>query len=289
VNNNVNTIKDLRNHLHLRLGNLYPANEIDSIAIIIIKTLSGLDRLHQLQNPDYRFSGTVKERLYEICEKLAEGMPVQYALGETVFYGYRIKVNNKTLIPRQETEELVDLIIRENKGFSGRILDIGTGSGTIAIALAGEMPLASVSATDISEEALETAKENASLNKVNITFFRADILSPHIEMKVAKFNIIASNPPYIPESEKKNLHVNITEFEPASALFVPDSDPLVYYRAILKKKDFLLEPGGRLYFEMHEKMGIKLKSLALHHGFTDVRIIKDLNNKDRFLTCTFNG
>ncbi|MGQ9619550.1 MAG: peptide chain release factor N(5)-glutamine methyltransferase [Bacteroidales bacterium] len=289
MNYNLNTINSLKLYLQRRLKSLYPANEINSIADNIIRTLFNLDRLHQLQNSDYEIPSSKEAELKEICDRLAEGMPVQYVLGETIFYDCRLKINNKTLIPRQETEELVDLIIKENPDFSGKLLDIGTGPGTIAIALASKMPGAKITAVDFSEEALETAKQNAVLNNVKITFQLANILDPDFNVFQGMFDIIVSNPPYVPESEKKEMHINVTGYEPETALFVPDSDPLVFYRAILRKKDSLLVPGGRFYFEMHEKMGKTLKKLMSVNGITAIRIISDINGKERFITGLLNG
>jgi len=211
-------------------------------------------------------------------------MPVQYILGETVFYNCTVRVNRHTLIPRQETEELVDLIIKENTGFRGRIIDIGTGPGTIAIALAVNMPETEITATDISDEALRLAEENARLNNVSISFIRQDILNPGLPGGGEKYDIVVSNPPYIPESERESLHINVREYEPAYALFVPDSDPLIFYRAIIRQSRTLLKPGGKLYFEIHEKMGDPLSRLLSSSGIGQIRILNDLNGKPRFIT-----
>jgi len=284
MNDNFRTIKDFRHYLHTRLHHLYPASEINSIADLIIMTLFNLNRLQQMMKPEYEISPTHRRELLEICNNLEKGMPVQYVLGETFFYNCRIKVNPATLIPRQETEELVDLILKENPGFKGKIIDIGTGPGTIAIALAKHLPYASITAIDISDKALETARENAKLNNVKVNFFKADILKAGPEYFPEKFNILVSNPPYVPVSEKKNLHINVREFEPETALFVPDDNPLIYYRAILEKKNFLLAPEGKIYFEIHEKMGKALNTLMISYGIKETRIIKDLNGKERFIT-----
>ena len=287
MNNNFSTIKSFRQYLHSRLYHLYPSVEINAIADLIIMTVFNLNRLQQMLDPEHKISPARRKELMEICNKLEKGMPVQYIIGETLFCNCRIKVNPGTLIPRQETEELVELIIKENPCFNGKIIDIGTGPGTIAIALASRMPDASVTAIDISSEALETAKENAKLNNVKITFFRADILKTGPETFPDKFDLLVSNPPYVPESEKKNLHINVKEFEPGIALFVPDSDPLIFYRAILERINFLLAPGKKIYFEMHEKMGAALNSLMISYGISEIRIIKDLNGKERFITGIF--
>jgi len=289
MNNHFNTIKTFRQYLHSRLNHLYPSGEINSIADLIIMTIFNLNKLQQMLNPEYKISPSRRKELLEICHKLEKGMPVQYIIGETLFCNCRIKVNPGTLIPRQETEELVELIIKENPGFNGKIIDIGTGPGTIAIALASRMPDASVTGIDISAEALETARENAKLNNVKIKFLKADILKAGPETFPEKFNLLVSNPPYVPESEKKNLHINVKEFEPGVALFVPDNDPLLFYRAIIEKINFILAPGSKIYFEMHEKMGTALNSLMTSYGISETRIIKDLNGKERFITGIFRG
>jgi len=288
VNIKINTINDFKNLLNSRLHKLYPAREIDSITSIILKTILNFDRLHQILYPEYRIPDNKKERLIEISTLLSSGMPVQYALGETIFYNCTIRVNRHTLIPRQETEELVELIIKENPDFKGKLLDIGTGPGTIAIALAINMPDALITATDISAEALKVAKENASLNKVNISFIQADIFIADPDVYGDKYDIIVCNPPYIPESEKSSLHINIREYEPDNALFVPDSDPLVFYRAVVNTGRYLLKPGGKFYFEMHEKMGARLSELLSSSGIEEIRIFNDLNGKERFITGKMN-
>ena len=289
MNVTLNNISDLKKHLQKRLGSLYPPAEINSIAGIIISTLIEPDKLQVLKNPLLEIPPRQRPRLLDICSKLEEGMPVQYALGETIFYNCRIRLNRHTLIPRQETEELVDLIIKENQGYCGRILDIGTGPGTIAIALAANLPHADITALDISHEALTKAEENAILNNVRFKLLKYDILNPESGFPGGRFGIVVSNPPYVPESEKKGMHINITGYEPSRALFVPDRDPLLFYRAIALKRDYLLSPGGKLYFEMHEKAGKALYLLLQSNGFSDIRIISDITGRERFITAIFNG
>ncbi len=284
----INTISDLKKFFLLRLRGLYSEAEIASISEIIIKTLFHLNRLQQIQNPDYIIPLTKRSEIEQIYNELASGKPVQYITGETVFYDCIIKLNSHTFIPRQETEELVDLIVKENPNFKGKILDIGTGPGSIAVALAGNMPEAKVHAIDISDEALEIARENALLNNVKVKFFLADVLSPSLDLPEF-YDIVVSNPPYIPESEKKIMHINITNYEPAKALFVPDNDPLVFYRSILGKKHLFMTSGSKIYFEIHEKMGMKIKSLMAGSEIGDIRLIKDINDKDRIITGIFYG
>jgi release factor glutamine methyltransferase len=221
-------------------------------------------------------------KIISICRELKSGKPIQYILGETVFYDCIIKLNSATLIPRPETEELVDLIIRENRGYTGSIIDFGTGSGCIAIAIALNLPGSSVKGTDISDEALMTADANAKLNNAEVKFVKDDILDPDTD-RLEKAGILVSNPPYVRISEKQLMHKNVLEFEPHSALFVEDSDPLIYYDAVLKKAARLLCPPGKIYFEINEALGKSMVSLAHSYGFRGVEIIKDINGKERIM------
>jgi release factor glutamine methyltransferase len=285
---NIQTIKDIRIFLSKELNHLYPAEEISSIAGIIIRTVTGLSRLHEINNPEFLISPIQAEEIIKYCEELVTGKPVQYVTGETEFYNCRIKLNRSTLIPRPETEEIVDLIIKENRNFRGKIIDIGTGSGCIAIPLALNIKGAVVTGTDISEEAIRISKENAMLNNAVVTFEKADMLrsSDYIKYSVG---LIVSNPPYVRNSEKNKMMSNVIDFEPHQALFVPDSDPLVFYRAISEIAGKILIPGGLVYLEINEAMGPEMLNLFLTAGFSDVKIIKDINGKDRILKGSFNG
>jgi release factor glutamine methyltransferase len=285
---NIQTITDIRKLIKAELSPLYPDTEIRSLTDIIIKTIFGAGRLHQLLQPEMVISQEKAKKIEEITAGLKRGRPLQYILGETAFYNCTIKVNEHTLIPRQETEELVDLIIKENKGYQGDIIDLGTGSGCIAIALAKNLPGTYVTAIDISPEALETAKLNAADNAVTVSFISADMLVPDkIPCKTA--GIVVSNPPYVRESEKKLMHKNVLEHEPHRALFVPDNDPLMFYRAILEAAVTILRPAGLIYFEINEAMGGEVASLAKRYGFKNIAIIKDLNGKERFVKAEKNG
>ncbi len=285
---NIQTIKDIKVYLTNELKGIYPDSEIRALTIIILKTVLKSDKVQNLAFPETLVPQKHVHEILGICRDLKRGKPLQYILGETDFYNLRIKVNSETLIPRPETEELVDLIIKENKNFTGTILDAGTGTGCIAIALAVNLPGSNVSGFDISDGAVITAKENARLNNASVNFFRADILNPDPEL----FNvteIIVSNPPYIAESEKELMAPNVLYYEPGKALFVPDSDPLVFYSAIIKLADTILNPGGRLYFEINEVMGNSIYYILDSEGYSGIIIIKDINGKDRFLKGTKNG
>jgi release factor glutamine methyltransferase len=222
------------------------------------------------------------------AEELKTGKPIQYILGETVFYNCHIKVNSSTLIPRPETEELVDLIIGENKDYNGSIIDFGSGSGCITVALAANLPLSVVTGVEISDDAILVARENAVLNNVNVSFINADIFNFDTKT-VSRSGIIVSNPPYVRNSERLQMNKNVLDFEPAQALFVTDSDPLVYYDAIIKLADEILLPDGRLYFEINEMMGSSLNTLLKSAGYSDIEIVKDLNEKERIIKCRKNG
>jgi release factor glutamine methyltransferase len=289
MNVKIQTIKNIRLLLARELKPVYPPEEVNSLTNIILKTCLNTDWLHHLTEPDRLVEENVVKRIISITGELKTGKPIQYILGETEFYNCRLKLNNNTLIPRQETEELVDLIIRENHGYKGNILDLGTGSGCIAIALARNIPGSEITAIDNSLEALKIAEQNAMLNNVSIEFRNIDIMDTGQNHMLADFGIIVSNPPYVLESEKVHMHSNILDFEPSDALFVPDDDPLVYYRKILELSDILLKPGGRIYFEINESMGSTLRNIMSEAAFSDLAIIMDINGKDRIIKGRYNG
>jgi len=219
---------------------------------------------------------------------LKKHVPIQYILGETEFYGLPFRVNDSVLIPRPETEELVDWIRSENnRNEALNILDIGTGSGCIAIALKHEFPNAAVEAFDISDKALETARSNAGLNKLDVEFSKVDILNVADQSK--KWDIIASNPPYIPELEKSEIEANVLEHEPHLALFVPDNDPLLFYRhiALFAKKQ--LNPNGKLYFEIHRDYGKECMELLASLGFSEIELRKDISGNNRMIRSVISN
>jgi release factor glutamine methyltransferase len=285
---NIKTIKDIRIFLSGELDEIYQEPEKNSVINLIIMTLFGISKLHQLYISDQPVSEVQAGKITEICRELRTGSPVQYVLGETIFYDCKIKVNKSTLIPRPETEELVGLVISENKNLLGDIIDFGTGSGCIAIALAANLKGVNVTGIDISAAALEVARENAKINNVNITLKEGDILNFNIK-SVNKPFIIVSNPPYVRNSEKKLMQKNVLDFEPHQSLFVDDSDPLIYYRAILEIADKILLPRGRIYFEINEAMGEQMKALMDKFEYPFSAIVKDINGKDRFIKGTKNG
>lgn len=284
----IQTLKDIRSYLAGELRGLYPEEEINSLANIIIRTIPGIKKLHQIYDPGQAISSNEADRVRSIINQLKKGIPIQYITGTTEFYNCVIKVNSSTLIPRQETEELVDTIISRNKEYSGRIIDFGTGSGCIAIAIAKNLPGSYVIGTDISSEALAVARENALVNEVDVDFIQDDIFKPE-KILETETGIIVSNPPYVRLSEKSYMNVNVLEHEPEIALFVNDSDPLIYYRALLIIAEKILLPGGKIYFEINEALGKEMIELLKEFNFKGCRLIKDLNGKDRIIEGKRNG
>jgi release factor glutamine methyltransferase len=285
---NLQTIKDIRNYITGELKDIYPEKEVQSIFEIVISYTLGINRISILRDPGMKVSEEQIENITAICRELKEGKPVQYITGETTFYNCIINVNPSVLIPRPETEELADLVIKENRGFTGNIIDIGTGSGCIAVALAANIPGASVSATDISVKALETAEKNAVRNNVKINFIHADIFDPEMA-KAFNADIIVSNPPYVMESEKMQMHTNVLDYEPHEALFVPDYDQLVFYRAIFDQSRIILNEGGRIYLEINEKSGFQLQKMMESYNYKEISLVRDINGKDRIIKGVKNG
>ncbi len=278
----IQTIRDIKLYLREELNGLYPETEIIAFTNLI-KTKFRFTKLQMFSFPESPVTGKQAAEIARICMELKTGRPIQYIIGETRFYNCTIKVNSSTLIPRPETEELVDLIIKENRGFTGSLLDIGTGSGAIAIALAINMPGSAVTGTDISDPALDIARENAVLNKASVTFTMSDMLNSGI-LILPGTDIIVSNPPYVRESEKSRMEKNVLDFEPHSALFVPDAEPLKFYKAILEIAQRILVMHGKIYFEINETLGKEMSDMLASEGYSEIRVINDINGKERFVT-----
>jgi release factor glutamine methyltransferase len=261
---------------------LYEDQEKSNIAYLILEDLFKITKTDLLM--DKKIKEYDDKKIKDIINRLNRAEPIQYILGHTEFYGRKFTVNKNVLIPRPETEELVDLIIKENrKNKDLAILDIGTGSGCIAISLRKEIPHSRIFALDISKSALSVAQENAKSLNAALSFIEADISNDsQNKLKDLKFNIIVSNPPYVTDNEKKLMHQNILAYEPDAALFVRDNDPLLFYRTIIEfSKEYLL-PNGICYFEINEAYGNETKELFEKNNFSNVRILKDLRGKDRF-------
>jgi release factor glutamine methyltransferase len=258
----------------------YYKEEAENLVFWLFETHLGLKRA-DLQRA---ISSTVDtEPLLADFQRLLTGEPIQYILGEAPFYGRSFAVTRDTLIPRNETEELVYLIIKENPSSGLRILDLGTGTGCIPISLALELKNPEVYALDVSAEALEVARQNATTLGARVHFIEGSLLGEPIEIPL--LDLIVSNPPYVPLRDQAEMHVNVLNFEPHLALFVPDEDPLVFYRAIGEWGQQLLKSGGKLYLEIYENLADKLVQLLLSQGYEELRVKQDLNGKNRMLSA----
>lgn len=281
-----NKISDIVSYFRLELKGLYEDGEIDRIIEFCFEEYCGWKRSKIVTDPAATVSESDLLKFSFAVKKLKQHVPIQYILGKADFYGMKFLVNEHVLIPRPETEELVDLIIKENKGKKISILDIGTGSGCIAIALKKHIPDASVTALDVSESALNVAKQNAELNKVEINFIHGDILSPELNLGNSCYDIVVSNPPYIATAEKASMEKNVLDHEPHLALFVDDTDPLLFYKAISQKALNCLKKEAELFFEINAALGSEAKLVLEERGFKNVCLLKDLNNKNRILRGT---
>lgn len=262
---------------------LYPEREARRIALTAAAALSGESEAKFLADPNQRVNIDGVERC---AAQLAAGCPVQYVTGKTEFCDMTFHVDGSVLIPRPETEELVLWAEQCAAGFQRpRILDVCTGSGCIAIVLAAHLPQAKVTALDISHTALETARRNAAMNGVSIRFIEDDALNGMPSLAGETFDIIVSNPPYIPHSEIESMHVNVTRYEPHEALFVDDADPLVFYRAIARAARTMLSEGGSLLFEVHEAWAERTAEMLRREGFGQTEVRIDLFGKPR-MTCS---
>jgi release factor glutamine methyltransferase len=269
--------KTLFDEIRRELSGIYPAREAEAIALRLFEELLQVSRTALYLDPEAPVEAP--EAVERALSELKQGRPVQYGLGKTEFYGLRLRVDENVLIPRPETEELVRRVLAENvAGGDFRVLDIGTGSGAIAIALARAWPEAVVEAIDISPGALAVARENARRNEVQVRFSACDILQ---EVPTGRFDVIVSNPPYVRPSERAQMHPNVLNHEPELALFVPEDDPLLFYRRIATTARELLQSGGRLYFEINEAMGTEIAHLLTRLGYTCVEIHTDLSGKER--------
>lgn len=266
---------------------------------ILLEDLFDIDLKRQLMEPNLRIDEWQSHQLDEAIKRLLVGEPVQYVTGMARFCNLLIKVSPSVLIPRPETEELVQkictsLLCHSNVGTCGglesigggekplRIWDIGTGSGCIAIALAKHFENAEVIGFDVSEEALQIAKENAESNGVNVIFVQDDVLNPRSDYFNQPVDLVVSNPPYVCDSERAAMEANVLDWEPGRALFVPDDDPLRYYRKIMELAKNQLNPDGQIWFEINERMGEKMLSLCCDMGFSDAEILLDFAEKPRF-------
>ena len=302
------TIRDYQNHFLSELSELFPKTEVDTFFSLLIEEYLELKRVDLVMNPNFEIPSEKLAPINEALLRLKQEEPIQYIIGTTEFYGLPFHVNQHVLIPRPETEELVEWIISEvNK--NSAILDIGTGSGCIPISLKKHIPSANISSIDVSKEAIEVAKKNAILNEVDINFIEQDILSidsldkviasktkqsaSNIEITLSKtprndikYDIIVSNPPYVRELEKAEMNKNVLDNEPELALFVDDNDPLIFYRKIAELAKAHLNENGLLFFEINEYLGKEMLEMLRLFGFKDVMLKKDIFGKDRMIKAS---
>ena len=288
-------LKNYKTTLLQELSSLYDAQEIESFFYLILECFHNKKRIDLALDPDMDLDVMQLLRWESVLSELKNEKPIQYILGETEFYGLPFLVNENTLIPRPETEELVEWIIKstnyETQNTKFRILDIGTGSGCIAISLAKNIPNAEVSAIDVSEKALATAKKNAEINKVEVNFINVDILKINdlVELPTSnfqlptQFDIIVSNPPYVRNLEKAEIKPNVLEYEPHLALFVEDTDALLFYRKIAQLAQKNLSENGQLLFEINQYLGKETVELLEDLGFKNIELKKDIYGNDRMI------
>jgi release factor glutamine methyltransferase len=287
---------DLKHIFHKELDALYGKDEVGSFFNLCMEHYLNSPRFQLTLEPEFTLTKPETNTFFQALEDLKQQKPIQYILGETEFYGLPFKVNENVLIPRPETEELVNLIISSVTSSavekSLRILDIGTGSGCIAIVLAKNLPNAEIFALDVSNEALKVAKQNAKLNNVQINFIETDILKETVDSslwedvasrEMGYFDTIVSNPPYVRNQEKTEIKPNVLDNEPHLALFVEDDNPLQFYKAITEFAVNNLKLKGQLYFEINQYLGEETKALLIESNFEEVKLLKDLNGNDRML------
>jgi len=286
------SIGDISGAFQIELNGIYEEKETASLCNIVLKEIVDLSSSKIRAFPELELSDEQINSIKNILSELKTGKPIQYILGHAEFYGLDFKVNPSVLIPRPETEELVDWIITSvgNEQLAvGSILDIGTGSGCIAVSLKKNLPEFAVSAMDISPEALRTAEENAKSNGTEVNFIQADILNLPSEIRLPKSQIIVSNPPYVTLADKRQMHTNVTDFEPHTALFVPENDPLIFYKAIADFATKNLEAGGMLFFEINENYGEQLVEQFNYKLFKNIELRKDMSGRDRTIKAQFLG
>ncbi|MEY8022074.1 peptide chain release factor N(5)-glutamine methyltransferase [Muriicola sp. SD30] len=276
-------LKEIKHIFHKELDQRYGKDEVNHFFYHFVEHYLGQPKFHLALHPDWIISKEEEGVFFRGLSALKLGQPLQYILGVTTFTDLPIKVNNKVLIPRPETEELVRKIIEDFKTSSRllKILDIGTGSGCIAISLAKHLPNAKITGTDLSAEALKIAGENARINEVDVLFLESDIMSMDLESN--HYDIIVSNPPYVLEKEKLAMEEHVKDAEPSMALFVPDEKPLLFYEFIIPEASKALVEGGILYLEINQRFGAETSKLLKDHSFKQIELSKDLHGKDRFL------
>ncbi|TXE11965.1 peptide chain release factor N(5)-glutamine methyltransferase [Seonamhaeicola algicola] len=279
-------LKAIQNTFQTTLSGIYSKEEIDTIFFMLNEAYYGITRLQLALNTNLELENT--DAILKALQALKAEKPIQYILGETEFFGLNFKVNQHVLIPRPETEELVAWVLKwysklNSASQSLKILDVGTGSGCIAITLAKKIPKASVFALDVSGNALTVAKQNAVLNNVDVTCVEASILKPDTANKLPDFDVIISNPPYVRMQEKELMKPNVLNNEPHLALFVENNNPLLFYNAICKFASNKLKENGALFFEINEYLGEEMKQLLHNYNFKNIELKQDIFKKERMI------
>lgn len=286
-------LKDFRLFFKNELIDVYPNNEIDSFFFLLIDEYLGLQRIDTVLKPDFKIDEQELSILKNALKRLKKEEPIQYIIGKTEFYGYPFLVDENTLIPRPETEELVEWVLQEVESWkldnrkAISILDIGTGTGCIPISLAKKLPEINISAIDVSKNALKVANKNARLNKVNVNFIELDILNT--KNLPQQYDIIISNPPYVRELEKAEIKNNVLQNEPHLALFVSDENPLVFYNKIADLAKDYLSKNGLLFFEINEYLGKETVEMLKYKGFNNIELRKDLFKNDRMIKASYQN
>lgn len=280
-----NKLSDLKVVWFNKLQKIYPATEAKQLINLLILNKLGLSRSDQALRIDYRISESEMVWFHQAVKQLLQEKPLQYILRHTTFYGLPLEVNEAVLIPRPETEELIELILKENKLTAPRIVDLGTGSGCIALALKKNLPQAKVKGVDISQEALQVAQNNAQALSLDVDFNLCNLLDADSCIR-GVYDIMVSNPPYVTESDKKSMQKNVLDYEPGLALFVTNADPLQFYRSIVRLTRKHLRQHGKLYVEINEKFGTDCADLFVREGLEEVRIHNDIHGKQRFVSAS---
>lgn len=282
------TVKQVEDWIRKELSARYGKEEVRYYSLLIFNHLRGYERKDLLMNATSPITQEEMSFVSQSLIRLQNEEPIQYVLGFTEFYGLRFKTDHRALIPRPETEELVDWILHDKFGDFKRVLDVGTGSGCIAISLKKFLPESSVVAWDISQDALNLAMENASLNEVKVDFQLQDVLNSNANLSHS-LDLLVSNPPYVTMKEKRLMMPNVLNFEPHNALFVEDEQPLLFYNAIARMGQEMLRIGGWLYFEINESLGLETEKLLCELGYSRVELKKDLHGRFRMIRAVWNG
>jgi len=265
------------------LAGIYSVEEIESLIFLIFGKVKGYSRTRVLLARDENLTPEELDKTNQIVSRLKKNEPIQYILGETEFFGLPFYAVPGVLIPRPETEELVQWIIQENQHTEPTILDIGTGSGCIAVSLRKNIPKSTVLACDISPVCIETTQRNAELNQAEVSVLEYDILNNSPEVDFPKLDIIVSNPPYVCETEKKLMEKNVLDYEPELALFVSDDEPLIFYTRIADFAKEHLNNGGQIYFEINEAFGKECSEMLQEKGFSEIKLKRDIHDKNRMI------